>query len=339
MRLTCPNCNAQYEVDAAVIPDLGRDVQCSNCGQTWFQAGPLTPAPEKERSIAVIAPQDTPPDADLPAQEALAQSVDSFDGWDTDEATLSPAQPEDDLPESSLEEADQPDDILAETMAPEDAPSEIPPAPVQADAFGTGAFAGRSTLNSEFDEEYEAAPPPPNQAARRSIGNDLLAVLREEAQREVQARKAEGSALETQPDLGLPETRPEPHPVEREARLSGFDEMSDEDAPRAARRDLLPDIEEINSTLRATSDRNQGLENDPALDRGKGSGFGRGFGMAIAVAAVGFLTYLGAPKLAVAVPALAPVLEGYTATVDGGRLWLDAKMNALTHSMRTTSGG
>ena len=37
MRLICPNCGAQYEVDDAVIPDAGRDVQCSNCGHTWFQ--------------------------------------------------------------------------------------------------------------------------------------------------------------------------------------------------------------------------------------------------------------------------------------------------------------
>jgi len=37
MRLTCPNCNAQYEVDERVIPDGGRDVQCSSCGNTWFQ--------------------------------------------------------------------------------------------------------------------------------------------------------------------------------------------------------------------------------------------------------------------------------------------------------------
>ena len=37
MRLICPNCDAQYEVADDVIPHDGRDVQCSNCGKTWFQ--------------------------------------------------------------------------------------------------------------------------------------------------------------------------------------------------------------------------------------------------------------------------------------------------------------
>ncbi|MEN9850001.1 MAG: zinc-ribbon domain, partial [Pseudomonadota bacterium] len=27
MRLICPNCDAEYEVDASAIPDTGRDVQ------------------------------------------------------------------------------------------------------------------------------------------------------------------------------------------------------------------------------------------------------------------------------------------------------------------------
>ena len=42
MRLTCPNCGAQYEVPDDVIPLAGRDVQCSNCGDTWFQPHPTT---------------------------------------------------------------------------------------------------------------------------------------------------------------------------------------------------------------------------------------------------------------------------------------------------------
>ncbi|MCC6001439.1 MAG: zinc-ribbon domain-containing protein [Pararhodobacter sp.] len=37
MRLTCPNCKAQYEVEESVIPEGGRDVQCSSCGHTWYQ--------------------------------------------------------------------------------------------------------------------------------------------------------------------------------------------------------------------------------------------------------------------------------------------------------------
>jgi predicted Zn finger-like uncharacterized protein len=53
MRLTCPNCGAQYEVPDAVIPVSGRDVQCSNCGNTWFQNHPdnilETPEPEPIR--------------------------------------------------------------------------------------------------------------------------------------------------------------------------------------------------------------------------------------------------------------------------------------------------
>ena len=37
MRLVCPNCGAQYEVEDRLIPRAGRDVQCSNCGHGWFQ--------------------------------------------------------------------------------------------------------------------------------------------------------------------------------------------------------------------------------------------------------------------------------------------------------------
>ena len=39
MRITCPNCAAQYEVDAGLLFEDGRDVQCSACGHTWMQFG------------------------------------------------------------------------------------------------------------------------------------------------------------------------------------------------------------------------------------------------------------------------------------------------------------
>ncbi|HBM39111.1 MAG TPA: hypothetical protein DD402_04685, partial [Sulfitobacter sp.] len=48
MRLICPNCDAQYEVPDEVMPSSGRDVQCSNCGQTWFQHHPDFPPLDEE---------------------------------------------------------------------------------------------------------------------------------------------------------------------------------------------------------------------------------------------------------------------------------------------------
>ncbi len=63
MRLICPNCVAQYEVDQDVIPPEGRDVQCANCGHNWFQD-----------SIQMFsADPDTPfgagdPDSDVPPE-------------------------------------------------------------------------------------------------------------------------------------------------------------------------------------------------------------------------------------------------------------------------------
>ncbi len=53
MRLTCPSCASEYDVDAAAIGDRGRMVRCANCGAEWFQspaaggvAAPPPPAPD-----------------------------------------------------------------------------------------------------------------------------------------------------------------------------------------------------------------------------------------------------------------------------------------------------
>ena len=40
MRLTCPSCEAVYEVPEDAIPEGGRDVQCTNCGHGWFEGHP-----------------------------------------------------------------------------------------------------------------------------------------------------------------------------------------------------------------------------------------------------------------------------------------------------------
>ncbi len=377
MRLTCPNCNAQYEVDAAVIPDMGRDVQCSNCGQTWFQHGPHSEVHDGSESITAAEPPESPISDDT-------ASTDAYAGWeDSAQETIDDTPPADEPQswpnleaelEAELEgvqtpapadepplERTHPDDTPTPAQPHEEQPTERLPEPSEATDTAWSGFhtaskydadQGFDDANDEFDEDYEETPPPTAMPARRAMDDDLLAVLREEAAREVQARKAEGSALETQTELGLAALSPavhskgrtadrapaEPTPqVEREARLSGLEEMPDANAPRVTRRDLLPDIEEINSTLRATSDRGQRRDaNDPALERPRRSSFRSGFFGVITIALIGLALYLGAPKLAQTIPATAPYMARYTETVDSGRLWLDRKMLAITQSMRET---
>ena len=49
MRLLCPKCDAEYEVADGVIPNAGRDVQCSSCDTIWFVE--IKPAPLKSSGI------------------------------------------------------------------------------------------------------------------------------------------------------------------------------------------------------------------------------------------------------------------------------------------------
>ncbi|MEY8838924.1 zinc-ribbon domain-containing protein, partial [Cribrihabitans sp. XS_ASV171] len=78
MRLTCPNCGAQYEVPPEVIPAEGRDVQCSNCGDTWYQPHPetaqagSTPEPDTPQAPAEAQERPDPVDEELPETEADA---------------------------------------------------------------------------------------------------------------------------------------------------------------------------------------------------------------------------------------------------------------------------
>jgi len=71
MRIVCPSCNAQYEIDVSLLPDEGREVQCSACGNIWFQEGAVpskaarpTPAPspltEKSEATASAVPRKSP---------------------------------------------------------------------------------------------------------------------------------------------------------------------------------------------------------------------------------------------------------------------------------------
>ena len=272
MRLTCPNCDAQYEVPADVIPEGGRDVQCSNCGHTWFQMHPddevmVEPEPE----------------------------VDEAPDWD---------------PKPEPDEYDEP-------------------------------------------EEEAAAP------VRRGLDPSVADVLREEAELETRRRAEEAGGLESQPDLGLMDpdeddlSRRQRQARERMRRIRGESAAEEYNQPpvveaattaaasealasATSRRDLLPDIDEINSTLRASDDRQPGEtpQGSPVEDEDtSGGGFFRGFAYVVLLFAIGALAYVFAPQIKESFPQVAPTLDAYVAKVDTGRIWLDDQIAALLQKL------
>ncbi|GFE66380.1 zinc-ribbon domain-containing protein [Litoreibacter roseus] len=256
MRLSCPNCDAEYEVEDGLIPEDGRDVQCSNCTTTWFQR----------------------PDA------ATARPIDGEDDGD--------AEP---------------------TPAP--AATNIP---------------------------------------RPKTDPDALKVIHEEVARENKARQAEASGIEVQTDMGLEnqpaaETPPTPKKEEPPAETTApkppippvppvvpapvtMAETTDEDSDE--KRQRLPDIEEINSTLRdapkPSPEEGQGKELsrvDKIVRRQRG--FRIGFGLTLIAAVLVLALYVYAPQLSQNFPDQSEHLTGYVTWVDQTRVDLETAAGRL----------
>lgn len=271
MRLICPNCGAQYEVDASVIPEQGRDVQCSNCGHTWFQQ----PAGGGQDDI-----------------------------------------------EDAFEEGD---DLVS----------------------------GDVETEEHSDEPAKAGP---DGQSRPELDPDIAQLLREEAERETAARQAESDAgLETQPDLGIAEAEDAASARTaaaraRMARMRGADD-ADADASLisgAARKELLPDVEEINSSLRPADEREAQDANgafDP-IDEGaiaseqRSRGIGRFlFRSIVVLALVAMAIYVFAPQIVEQLPQSEPYLAQYVGAVNGLRAQLDPVIGSLSDQVQSWLGG
>ncbi|MEO0912605.1 MAG: zinc-ribbon domain-containing protein [Pseudomonadota bacterium] len=89
MRIVCPNCSAQYEVDARLFSDEGRAVQCAQCGTRWTQHRVEDDAPVPLRADAAPKPSENLPDAEREAiRAAVAEEIAIRDG---EPATVAPA--------------------------------------------------------------------------------------------------------------------------------------------------------------------------------------------------------------------------------------------------------
>lgn len=270
MRLTCPNCGAQYEVPDEVIPTEGRDVQCSNCGTTWFQ---------------------THPDQEVVAEDDAADEI-----LDTD-----------------------PD-----------------PGDLRAALTGDGGAADAD----DGDDAGDAAPAS-EVAAARAVDPAVSGILREEAEREARLRAGESDNLESQPDLGLDSypgdesDRRAREARDRMSRMRGEDpDTNDLSGDAGSRRGLLPDIEEINSTLRNSGEKPTHATPStevrrPTPPKPRRSSFLRGVSVAVIVGVALMLLYLNAARVTGWVPQAEPMLTAYVALVDQARVWLDAQIAGL----------
>ena len=113
------------------------------------------------------------------------------------------------------------------------------------------------------------------------------------------------------------------------ARIQGQDPRRLAAEASGLKRGVLPDIEEINSTLRAADSKPAASSNDEAPRRHQTSGFTRGFALTIVVFLLLFATYRNAPQIAQHVPQADPYLSSFVTSVDRARLWLDQQVKAL----------
>lgn len=259
MRLTCPNCSAQYEVPVEAIPPAGRDVQCSACQHTWFEPGP-PPEPLRDEEL-----------------------------WDK-------------VPRG--ENDDEESDDMAEVAT---APPPVTPRPARPSVTPEVADILRAEAEREAGvRAKEVAPRPVAVAAVSPAITD---------------RPTAPTAVETprRPVVRAPEPvespDPRPDPLRRPVRTA-----------TSRRPDRSLDIDQINSTLRSTSDRIGGKAPQIGKAPRRRRGFGGGFAGALLAMAVLALLYVFSSQIIAAVPGTEPVLTSYVNVVNAGRVWLDQQI-------------
>lgn len=197
----------------------------------------------------------------------------------------------------------------------------------------------------DFDvdaDEQVVAPKPGQGRVQRKVEDSIQSILREEAERETAARARDTGSLESQPELGLDEEdfeRRNRESQERMARLRGEQNLDAIDAS-GSRRNLLPDIEEINSSLRSTNDRrDKSLQmsdiNPDDLNR-RGSFWG-GFMFIVLIVAVAIGVYVFAPEIAKAIPQADPWLSTYVSKADTVRVWLNGHLAGALEWLEQTA--
>ena len=296
MKLTCPNCAAEYEVPDEVIPVTGRDVQCSACGDTWFQVHPNHP--------------EYKPSFDPEAPEADVEEDTLDNAWEETPEPVSEPEPEH---EPEYEDAADPEYETDAAAEPYDEDETASPAPLRRDLPEDVT----SVLKEEAELETRAreSERPGGLETQPDLSNGETQEL-ERRSREAKARMARLRGFDDPVEEPVSDLVQHPDPEAAEPQEPEID--------LGTRANLLPQVDDVDHQIEAQS---EGAAEAAAARDGsrvatqkeaKG-GFGRGLRLSVILAVVAAGLYLLAPLFAQMVPGLEAPLTSYTQFVDQGR--------------------
>ena len=223
-------------------------------------------------------------------------------------------------------------------IAPKRGDATPPPAPPAGDAEAEPEQPADTPPGIENVIEAAAGAAAGTGPRRQEMEPGIRDILREEAERETRLRQAEAGSVETQSEMPLDEGQA---PSSGPGRGPGLADAQDAFSPAPqtpdaaqARRDLFPDIDEINSTLRDTGDRSG--EEDTATDIDtvdtiprRRRGVRLGFFFVVLIALSGLTLYTNPDEISATMPIMAGAIEGYVAAIDSARFWLDGIARGL----------
>lgn len=311
MRLQCPNCDAEYEVDASAIPLEGRDVQCSNCGHGWFQSHPDYETDYELES----ALYDPPPP--LPQGDAVAGAMPKRELDPEAQRILR----EEVAREEALRAAEAARAAPAQTAPPEAAPPQTTSPPDSAPEYDIEAEldAQNFAQGDIAPPRQEAAPVSDSQLAETSptLEPDSFEASLDAAQGGADGQ--DSAAFDPLPQIEPAPVRVSPRRV---ARLKGLNAAAKGEA------EPIPAAPPMTAPAAPLPRDWQGESRSPEPDLRRDvqmtapprkSGRRAGFYSAILIAIAGAAGYITAPDLAQMVPALAPALESYIQVINAAR--------------------
>lgn len=294
MRIICPRCSAEYEVPDSFMPPGARDVQCSECGHSWYQLVSRQASPQAKAT----APG---PSED---ENRLQRLREALDGHKARVSTRSTGR--------TLNLGQVPGESDALDAATQDGAQSSPPP-------------------EEEDKTQEDTAPAPQRGLDPAVAAVLRSEA--EFERNARAHGA-AQALEMQPDLGLepPARGRGPETVrDRLARLQAAERTGSAALTRGE--ETYPDPAGLGQTLQRTERppppppapvifSKAGLpvraeRRDLAIyeaQRRARQGFRWGFFLSLGICLAAPALYLAAPALAGLMPAQSPIFEGIART-------------------------